>query len=166
MKISVKMLRKLIREEMIRLTEMKYNVWRTKGGRRQGQPVVVNAGSTDEAGNLAAQEFFKTTGKQVDPFTLDVEEFLAPPAAGGKTGGLAYIPIFDHGGATILGGIYPTWDVALERLKESLIDYGLDDPSVDAATIDELKSLYPDANIAIDEIPAEGKDLGWLFGDF
>lgn len=69
-RIKLSSLREIIREELYRLDETRWNVYRTKKMQRIGDPVQVDANSTDEAGKLGAQKF----GPGVDPYTLDVEK--------------------------------------------------------------------------------------------
>lgn len=70
MKIPMHRLRTIIQEELHRLDEAPWSVWKTKRGQRLGNPIRVDANTTDEAGKLAAQQF----GAGVDPYTLDVEK--------------------------------------------------------------------------------------------
>lgn len=62
MKIRVKDLRKII-------DEMLYDAYRTKAGKRMGDPTRVEADNTIRAGEEAAKRF----GGNIDPFTIDLE---------------------------------------------------------------------------------------------
>lgn len=71
MKISIRQLRSIIQETLKRgLNEASWNVWKTKRGQRLGDPIKIDASTTDEAGKLAARQFNDGT----DPYTLDVEK--------------------------------------------------------------------------------------------
>ena len=70
MKTSIKHLRLIIQEELHRLNEAKWDVWKTKQMQRVGSPIRVDANTTDEAGKLAAQQF----GGGVDPYTLEIDK--------------------------------------------------------------------------------------------
>lgn len=63
--MTVRQLRQLIRETL-------YSAWKTKGGKRIGDPLQVDANNTDEAGKKAAKEF----GANVDPYTIDLEALV------------------------------------------------------------------------------------------
>lgn len=70
MKIAIKELRRIIREELLR--EAKWKAWRIKSGQRQGDPLDIDAPSTTDAAQKASQEYEKLQKIYVDPFTIDV----------------------------------------------------------------------------------------------
>ena len=82
MRIKLSSLRQIIQEELQRVHEAKWNVYKTKKMQRFGDPIQIDANSTDEAGKLAAGQF----GAGTDPYTLDVEKIEdkqnAKPSAG------------------------------------------------------------------------------------
>lgn len=74
MKITIKELREIIAETL-------YDAYRTKSGKRSGDPVRVDAPDTVTAGKEAAQLF----GGNIDPFTIDLEQIKQPKDDGSET---------------------------------------------------------------------------------
>jgi hypothetical protein len=71
-------------DDLEHLDEATWHAWELKGGKRVGNPVDVEADTTMAAGHAASEKLFKSTGKRVDPFSIDLERAgekdIVPPS--------------------------------------------------------------------------------------
>ena len=155
MQIKLSFLRQIIQEELHRLNEAKWNVYRTKKMQRFGDPIQVDASTTDEAGKLAARQF----GAGVDPYTLDVEKAGNVPSSKGVMGLVGQMkPMAGAAAIDMLRALRIVY-----RTVGKLVNAPVAPPPISTADLDRMIDPLLDASYALGNVQAEFSPLDELY---